>query len=507
MCIQNGKFYDARRMREFCDGLKNAVLEYDDLAETTHREFASFHSTEGFMGATAIETKKFIKDGIGNMLKTVSESQNQMVKAQTEMITLFETMVDSSQNARIEYDVLEMINKDFRNMYFIYKDSAEKVKKLVDGLNSEFGNYAYFEQPNSKSGIDAFIDFCGGDNDHAGFLRECQNKLAAYDEAAKALLNEKDTMTKVEKVDSCIVNTKAALSAEFMSGMNYNITPIMPLSIIDYKKLAILLSSGAIQAASYLNDLKDKIATMSQEKFFEFIDSLDIPHTWTNEQVLLFFELTEMNISSKATEANAAHNEQYLTNSVLGNGYIENQAYWGDIHYGKSNIAYSGCEIIATYNAIYDLTGSGGSDEMVKMISYFEQNGSSLYGGFGTSPKAVQEYLETQGYTTEMTCKTDSESIEAIQDGYDTYIVTAYNDENKLSSEVHTVSITEDNGKYIIHNDYYYNSSKNKYDSKGSYDSLEDAIDAINKDSQMISLIGVNAPILGDFPESEEYSA
>ena len=34
-------------MREFCDGLKDAVLEYDDLAETTHAEFKSFHSSEG----------------------------------------------------------------------------------------------------------------------------------------------------------------------------------------------------------------------------------------------------------------------------------------------------------------------------------------------------------------------------------------------------------------------------------------------------------------------------
>ena len=507
MSINSGKFYDAVKMREFCDGLKDAVFEFDGQAELAHTDMSSYHSTDTFKGMTAKEAKKFVQDGIGDMLSVVSYAQGVMKKTQTELIEMFETMVDPSQNARIEYDALELINNDYKDLYYTYIEKAANVRRIVDDLNAEFGNYAYFPQPDSQTGADAFIDFCGGDSEGSGYLKQCLNKLVAYDAAASSLINAKDAYSRSDDVDTSIVNTKATLAATPVNNFSFNLMPILPFNSIDYTKLTALIALGAVQAAAYIQRYADKIADWSEEKFFEFIDSLDIPHTWSNQQVLQFFELTEMNISAEDTEANAKHNEQNLTSSILGSGYIENQAYWGDIKYGKSDMAYSGCEIIATYNAIYDLTGKHGTNQMIDMISYYEQNGSSIYGGLGTSPIAVNEYLESQGFNTGMTCETDSESIEAIQNTYDTYIVTAYNDENHLSSEVHTICITEENGKYTIHNDYMYDAQEKKYKEKGPYNSLEDAIDAINDNSQMISLIGVSKPILGDVPESEVYSA
>ena len=508
MGIHSGKFYDAKKMQEYCDIYKDIASNYNGKADLIHADFSSFHTSDGFMGRTADEAKQFIKNGMGNMTKAVTTIHDQMVKAQTELITMFEEMVDPAQNARIEYDTLEKINNDFKDLYLIYKERAKNVKKLVDGLNEEFGNYAYFEQPDSQTAMNAFIELCGGEDESKGYLKSCQNKLLAFDEAAKSMLNSKRKIIKSEKVNSCIANATSTLTASTIDTKTiFNITPLTPIiPIIDYKKLAEVIASGAEALANYLTRLKDAIEKMPEKKFFEFIDSLDIPHTWPNEDIILFYELSQMNISQEHTEANAAHNTENLTSSILKPGYIENQAQWGDINYGKSDMAYSGCEIIATYNAIYDLTGRGGADEMVELISHFEQNGSSVYGGLGTSPKAVEEYLQNQGFNTSMTCKTDSESIKEIQDDYDTYIVTAYNDENHLSAEIHTVSITEEDGKYTIHNDYY-SPQQGAYINKGQYNSLEEAIEAINTDSKMISLIGVSEPLTGDFPESEEHCA
>ena len=509
MGIHSGKFYDAKKMQEYCDIYKDIVSNYNEKANLINADFLSFHTSDGFMGRTADEAKQFIKNGMGNMAKAVTTIHEQMVETQTEMIAMFEEMVDPAQNARIEYDTLEKINNDFKDLYLIYKERAKNVKKLVDGLNEEFGNYAYFEQPDSQTAMNAFIELCGGEDEAKGYLKSCQNKLLAFDEAAKGLLNSKREIIKSKKVNACITNATGTLTATTPETKTYfNITPLTPIvPIIDYKKLAEVIASGYVALANYLMKLKDSIANMSSEKFFEFIDSLDIPHNMSNEDVIKFFELTEMNISQKDTEANAAHNTENLTSSILKPGYIENQSQWGDINYGKSDMAYSGCEIIATYNAIYDLTGRGDADEMVELISYFEQNGSSVYGGFGTSPKAVEEYLQNQGFNTSMTCETDSESIKEIQDEYDSYIVTVYNDENHLSYAVHTLSITEDDGKYTIHNNYYTKPGHSGYTNQGSYDTLEEAINSINSDSKMISLIGVNGPIMGDYPTSEEYSA
>lgn len=61
--------------------------------------------------------------------------------------------------------------------------------------------------------MDAFIEFCGGEEDSKGYLRQCQNKLAAWDEATKTMFKSKDTMTKSTKISTSIVNTKACLAA------------------------------------------------------------------------------------------------------------------------------------------------------------------------------------------------------------------------------------------------------------------------------------------------------
>jgi hypothetical protein len=216
---QSGKFYDAVKMREFCDGWKDLVLNYAEKNGISDSQFSSMRDTESFRGMTADQSKLLVKKGMGRMLREVAKTQKKMRKAQTEVMELFENMVDPSQNARIEYDTLEMINNDFKELYYIYKDRADNVRRIVDCLNNEFGNYAYFEQPDSQTGLDAFYDFCGGDSDTAGYLRKCQDKLAAFDMQAKALLSGKDTMTKTENLNTHIVNTKIALAPAPTSGV------------------------------------------------------------------------------------------------------------------------------------------------------------------------------------------------------------------------------------------------------------------------------------------------
>ena len=171
MSINSGKFYDAVKMREFCDGWKDLVLNYAEKKVISDNQFSSMRDTDSFRGMTADQSKLLVKKGMGRMLREVAKTQKKMRKAQTEVMELFENMVDPSQNARIEYDTLEMINNDFKELYYIYKDRADNVRRIVDCLNNEFGNYAYFEQPDSQTGLDAFYDFCGGDSDTAGYLR------------------------------------------------------------------------------------------------------------------------------------------------------------------------------------------------------------------------------------------------------------------------------------------------------------------------------------------------
>ena len=220
MGINSGKFYDAKLMRRHYDAIKNATRKYDDKADATRAAYNEFYNNEMFRGVTADGLKRLIRDGAGQMLNDVTALHAQMVADEEYMMESFAGIVDSSSSARIEYDTLEKINEDFKGYCRRFNDNAKAVRDLVDGLNSEFGNYAYFEQPNSKNAIENFNRICGGEAGTTGFFKECQNKLVEYDENMKRYLKNRDTM------DRCIdVQKRVDETSMLISGSKYTNLP------------------------------------------------------------------------------------------------------------------------------------------------------------------------------------------------------------------------------------------------------------------------------------------
>ncbi len=74
-------------------------------------------------------------------------------------------------------------------------------------------------------------------------------------------------------------------------------------------------------------------------------------------------------------------NDEYLRSSEIfsSSRFIENQTMWNKVLFGshkKSNMAYSGCEIIATYNALTSLGDR--SIRMPELINNFEKKAPHL---------------------------------------------------------------------------------------------------------------------------------
>lgn len=132
-------------------------------------------------------------------------------------------------------------------------------------------------------------------------------------------------------------------------------------------------------------------------------------------------------------------------------GFVEDQNSYTDMAYGDATMQYSGCEIFATYNAIYSITGKPAMS-LAKMISEYEKDGMVLSGKFGTAPKAIKDFLDKHGFKTEMT--TDEADFDGLGKKFQSLILTMYNDRDDISKEVHTVNISKEDGKYIAHNVY-----------------------------------------------------
>jgi len=182
-----------------------------------------------------------------------------------------------------------------------------------------------------------------------------------------------------------------------------------------------------------------------------------IPNQIDNGVVVNAFEL--MRKQQKMMKNNFAANltknrnsfKQHETAIKSAKGYVEDQNNYTDMAYGESTMKFSGCEIFATYNALFNVTGKN-PISLPDMISKYEEDGMVFSGKFGTAPKAIQDFLNKQGFKTAFS--TNEKEFDKLGKDYQSLILTMYNDKNDISKEVHTVNISKENDKFTAHNVY-----------------------------------------------------
>lgn len=209
-------------------------------------------------------------------------------------------------------------------------------------------------------------------------------------------------------------------------------------------------------------------------------------------------------MTSYVVASHKTHNMEVLLKSIEennkgGNGfyasgeYIENQAEWGDVKFGVKDMSFSGCEIMATYNALKALGEPVSEQTVVDLIAMYEEDGAVLGGLLGSSPYAIEDYFREQGYDVVTTTSHNPKTINQIGESSDTVIVNAYNNRDDITSQIHTVSITKEaDGTYAVHNGYYI--PQNEYIVNDGFGTLQEAIDAIGNvnNSSSIDVIGIS---------------
>lgn len=235
-----------------------------------------------------------------------------------------------------------------------------------------------------------------------------------------------------------------------------------------------------------------------------------IPSKVSNKKVIQCFELLRkqqrfFRVSRNRNEqknmlALASHRESIRK----AHGMIEDQHSYKDVAYGVVNISFSGCEVIALYNTLVFLSHQASfplneweEDPVInfgQLISRMEEDGIVLTGRAGTSPKALLDYLNQSGFTTEFSWNT--EEFDEIAARHDCSILTFYNNGKDFMDQIHTVCITKRAGAagrpsfwYTVHN-MYCNGHVPR--SAPTVSRLMDQ--ASRGKAKMISLIGVSLP-------------
>ena len=242
-------------------------------------------------------------------------------------------------------------------------------------------------------------------------------------------------------------------------------------------------------AASLTKDaLAGAVDQNTRNEMFKKICAL-IPNQVNNATVVNAFELMrkeqkllkkDFTTHLKANESAFKKHEEAIKKAK---GYVEDQNLWTDVAYGVATMQYSGCEVFATFNAIFNITGKH-LKSLPAMISEYEKDGIVLSGKFGTSPKAISDFLTREGFKTVMT--TEEKEFDKVGKENESLILTMYNDKDDISQEVHTVNISKENNKFTAHNVYCNGAVV------GPFSSVSEVIRNINGGkAKGISLIGI----------------
>ena len=237
-----------------------------------------------------------------------------------------------------------------------------------------------------------------------------------------------------------------------------------------------------------------------------------IPRYVPNAVVLWVMNVISLfsGLSKKSIRRNQEHNREALIGKgesqsdkpvFTSDAFIENQSQWSSLRFGsKYQMSYSGCEVIAVYNALFSLGKKISGAELAELISVFEKNGLVGKGKFGVSPRAAYQYFKKLGYQVTMSNSKDASVINAIGAQNDTIIVTVYNDKDDITKQIHTVNVSKDStGKYHVHNGYKVRMDAKRemcYVSAGPYDTLDAAVKGMARgNAAVISVIGITIKV------------
>lgn len=192
--------------------------------------------------------------------------------------------------------------------------------------------------------------------------------------------------------------------------------------------------------------------------------------------ILDFFNIIRKSKRDEHMESNIR--QLSMDGSPLNDGYIENQYAWKNIAFGNTNMAASGCEIMAVYNVLKARNMGSGPQLAGELIAAFEKRGAALKGVIGSSPLSIRAFLKKKGIQTRLIWRDDK-----INEDVQMAIVTLYNDKSSLLYQIHTIAFIRDEEKgFVPHNARH---------SEPGYASLKEAVKAVGSNPKTICILEI----------------
>ncbi len=151
-----------------------------------------------------------------------------------------------------------------------------------------------------------------------------------------------------------------------------------------------------------------------------------------------------ISLSSKIAQRNLAFNQQFEINGLINGQGVPPVA---SMRYGIVNVGWSGCGIIAVYNALLLL---GNAHCFFDVIVWGDLKASTIFGLFGTSPRKAKVLFRHLGYTVNTVL--DKKQFDAQAQKADICLFTFWNQKGSLRRGIHTVCVQYNSGFLNVYN-------------------------------------------------------
>ena len=188
------------------------------------------------------------------------------------------------------------------------------------------------------------------------------------------------------------------------------------------------------------------------------------------------------------------YTESYI--EAYTEAYIENQPQLKGLKFGwKYDFAYSGCSVIAVYNALRSMGERVSGETLLEIAERLQRRGAALRGKFGVAPLSLKHFLERygreKGFVVRSTMSVKADVLDSMGEESEAIVAVVWNG-RRLRDQLHAVHIEKRKGGYIIHNTGYLimdEQGNGRYVEKGVYSSLSEAIGQVSSKGSQAALV------------------
>ena len=190
------KKFDAEKFDRFIDNLAHDMDRYNVDARALENGYGKYYHNSTYVGKAADASKEFIDRKQFEKFHVESkEIQRELFNRCLGVQEMFRNQVDPSPKARIDSETLELNKREFRDYFDELEHEGYDIECMARELENDYGKYGNVTQPNYRSAMMAYDEFCG----HGGFWDKCQKKFEDFNEDARQYM--KRSMIKEHSYD------------------------------------------------------------------------------------------------------------------------------------------------------------------------------------------------------------------------------------------------------------------------------------------------------------------